>query len=635
MTRAIPEIDLHLLEGDRELLLEKLKHAVIEYGFFYITNYEEHLDDNVVKLLVNQSQQFFDLPSEEKNNIEMANSKHFLGYNGLKKENTSGKIDWREQIDFCSTDSLPAKIESIYENLIGPNQYPDSEKFPHFKGAVANFFYALNQLSILITETLFDALGVQKAEGEKYINFKDKQQQFAKMKVVHYPSQMALSKEDDASDQGCGAHKDSGFLTFLFQPTLTENSLQVQDIYGNWIAAPPKPNTIVVNVGQTLQYLTQGVCISSIHQVVAPKNGSRISIPYFQNVKLDARLEPFTLPQSLLDERDAREKERTQSVGFQFRPEKGEPVSKAIFYNRVKAHRDVAERWYPDILAKLDKEALVRKQEEEKIQGAIVNSPRLTKVFNSLDNIIHINIPGRTADIKLHSLRDQVKRLSGINVELDEFLQVAYLWHDFVHLKLDDHDEYVIDIAQTVSKLSINDLPLRQKTFKKRLEVWVAGHPGQQVPLLAKSELEGPSRNMSPRKKNKVQVLEKSPRKAVDKNSGLTLSERIRLKEQQRLSSQTTPEQDYTKLLDSKLPRALDIVASLRSDKTHSIVALTRQFQRSLESTSSALSAEESRDLVLRLNTKFPQVFKMSTGRDVSVLRWDELQLSELRRQLR
>jgi isopenicillin N synthase-like dioxygenase len=49
--------------------------------------------------LIKKGIELFELPLEEKLKIEMANSKHFLGYARLGAEITAMKPDYREQFD--------------------------------------------------------------------------------------------------------------------------------------------------------------------------------------------------------------------------------------------------------------------------------------------------------------------------------------------------------------------------------------------------------------------------------------------------------------------------------------------------------------------------------------------------------
>jgi isopenicillin N synthase-like dioxygenase len=661
---------------------------------FYITNYEDYIDENIIKLLVSQAEEFFKLSQDEKQNLEMINSKHFLGYSRLMKESTDGMVNWKEQIDFCSVESKK-EVHSIYDNLIGPNQYPDEKKLPYFKKSIKDFFYNLNEFSILFTELLFEALGIKRTEALKYINFKDKQNQFVNVELIHYPAKSSLKNCESVTDQGSDSHKDAGFLTYLFQPTLGEDSLHVQDIFGKWIQVPPKPKTIVINVGQTLEYLTQGVCISSINRVAASK-GSRLCIPYYQNVKLGSTLKPFTMPNELVKQRDQRDKSRKQPCEFRFKPVQGQPIAKSLFYSRVKAHRDVSAKWYPALLKELDNEIGA---EQEAANLVRVPEARLLKLFKAFDNIIHINVSNRTSDIKLHSLRKQVKNLSGINVEVDDFLQLAQVWLDFVNLKLDHHDDWVVDVASTRKILSNYDLGKRSAIFERRLREWILKNPEKEIPPLDRSQVDsvyietspkkkirsngpdlydsppcsptkGGTPNQSPMKSLKTPAgtptksdtpisspltgidktpsrspfrgLERSPSKSspikrlsfMDKQKDRpSLLERVKAKEAERLANQVPDEVRYQRYLDSKTPQALTIMTGLKSYKSYSLRTLSGHIMNSLTS-GNAISEKESMDLALNLNKRFPDVFKLIKAKDVTVIRWADFDINELQKNI-
>lgn len=66
-------------------------------GFLYIKN--TPISTEIRETLIRKGIELFELPLEEKLNIEMANSKHFLGYARLGAEITAMKPDYREQFD--------------------------------------------------------------------------------------------------------------------------------------------------------------------------------------------------------------------------------------------------------------------------------------------------------------------------------------------------------------------------------------------------------------------------------------------------------------------------------------------------------------------------------------------------------
>jgi isopenicillin N synthase-like dioxygenase len=77
--------------------LKGLKDAIVNVGFFYLKN--TSVPDQVQKDFTEQSIALFNLPLEKKLEIEMVNSKHFLGYARLGQEVTALKNDFREQFD--------------------------------------------------------------------------------------------------------------------------------------------------------------------------------------------------------------------------------------------------------------------------------------------------------------------------------------------------------------------------------------------------------------------------------------------------------------------------------------------------------------------------------------------------------
>jgi isopenicillin N synthase-like dioxygenase len=67
-----------------------------------------------------------------------------------------------------------------------------------------------------------------------------------------------------------------------------------------WVDAPPVPGAFVVNIGELLEHATQGYLTATNHRVVSPKHpDDRISVPFFFNPALDARLPVIDLPADL------------------------------------------------------------------------------------------------------------------------------------------------------------------------------------------------------------------------------------------------------------------------------------------------------------------------------------------------
>lgn len=98
---SIPVLDLSLVESPatKPFFLSELRRALVIVGFFYLKNTPVSTD--VQKAFVQKSKDLFDLPLEKKLEIDMINSKHFLGYSQMGCERTARKTDNREMFDVC------------------------------------------------------------------------------------------------------------------------------------------------------------------------------------------------------------------------------------------------------------------------------------------------------------------------------------------------------------------------------------------------------------------------------------------------------------------------------------------------------------------------------------------------------
>ncbi|CUM67055.1 uncharacterized protein PRCAT00004744001 [Priceomyces carsonii] len=360
--QQIPVIDLNraLDPATKPQFLEELRHALIDVGFLLLTNYQIYgPDEKDFKAIKEQAVEFFNLPDHVKRECEMINSPHFLGYTKLANEITAKHTDWREQIDLGTELPPPRPDEPIYKNIEGPNLWPDENYIPQFKSTILNYHDKMFALSKEFRKLVCESIGLQPDALDRY--FKPIQQ--CKMKLIAYPDSSQLTNEKSehnedtpSTGQGCGPHRDSDFLTYIYQATNHTDSLQVQNFQGKWITVPYVEDALVVNAGQTLEALTQGVCKATIHRVLVPKAGSgtRLSIPFFLTIDLDSYKTAVDIPPEILklkEERDKKIKDWAVDVGFQFTPDPSKnPVGFAVFRNRIKSHQDVAAKWYPNIL---------------------------------------------------------------------------------------------------------------------------------------------------------------------------------------------------------------------------------------------------------------------------------------------
>ncbi|MFD2262187.1 isopenicillin N synthase family dioxygenase [Lacibacterium aquatile] len=317
------------LAADRESFLADLRRAAREVGFFYLVDHG--VDAGLIERLFGLSRQFFDLPDADKLAIEMVNSPHFRGYTRVGWERTRGAADWREQIDIAAERPAPPPGGPAWSILEGPNQWPQA--LPDLKPDVLRLQADLTALAIKLLGLFAVALG----EREDFFEpiYRGAPDQL--IKLIRYPG-----RDVAATDQGVGAHKDSGLLTFVLQHQ--RGGLQVEGADG-WIDATPVPGALVVNIGETLEMASDGYLRANVHKVVAPPPGTdRLSIAFFLGARLDSTVPLLNLPPELAAEAKGPERDPDNPL---FRE-----VGRNRLKGRLRSHPDVTERHHAALAAK-------------------------------------------------------------------------------------------------------------------------------------------------------------------------------------------------------------------------------------------------------------------------------------------
>ena len=330
---SLPVLDFALLAGSaeqRQAFLSQLNQAARDIGFFYLIN---HGIDTALQQQVQQvSRQFFALEQAEKERVAMANSPHFRGYNRPGLEITRSQPDFREQFDIgAEREALTLDASSpAWRRLQGPNQWP--EALPELKSSLLRWQQEMTQMSLRLLRAFAEALELPEDAFDSLYGDKPNEH----IKLSRYPVQPA-----SASQQGVGAHKDSGFLTFLLQDD--QPGLQVEVEPDRWIDAVPVEGAFVVNIGELLELASNGYLRATVHRVVSPvTDRERLSIAFFLGAQLDAVVPVYQLPEHI-----ARLAQGPASDPLN-------PLLREVGWNylkgRLRSHTDVAQRFYADYL---------------------------------------------------------------------------------------------------------------------------------------------------------------------------------------------------------------------------------------------------------------------------------------------
>lgn len=328
----LPILDLsHFSDpADRPAFLEQLRHAARDIGFFYLVNHG--VDDELQRAVQQEARRFFALSDREKQQVAMIHSPHFRGYNRAASELTRGQPDWREQFDIGAERQAlnVAGDDPRWQRLQGPNLWPEAQ--PTLKPALLTWQKAMTSMALNLLRAFAQALDLPADAFDGLYGDKPNEH----IKLIRYPGQPVTE-----SQQGVGAHKDSGFLSFLLQDE--QRGLQVEVAPGRWLDATPLAGSFVVNIGELLELATNGYLRATVHRVVSPPAGhERLSIAFFLGAQLDAVVPVYALPEQLAQEAHGPESDPQN------------PLLRDVGWNylkgRLRSHPDVAERYYRDVL---------------------------------------------------------------------------------------------------------------------------------------------------------------------------------------------------------------------------------------------------------------------------------------------
>jgi len=325
--------------AERDAFLEQLRTAARDIGFFYLTHHG--VNDELQRAVQQEARRFFALSDEQKQQVAMIHSPHFRGYNRAASELTRGKPDWREQFDIGAERPALRVSESDprWRRLQGPNLWPEEQ--PALKTTLLDWQKSMTEMAIVLLRAFAEALNLPADAFDALYGDQPNEH----IKLIRYPGQ-----QSSQSNQGVGAHKDSGFLSFLLQDA--QKGLQVEIAPDRWIDATPLPGSFVVNIGELLELATNGYLRATVHRVVSPPAGQdRLSIAFFLGAQLDAVVPVYALPDAL-----ARE-----ALGPESDPQN--PLLRDVGWNylkgRLRSHPDVAERYYRDVLRERSEQLIV------------------------------------------------------------------------------------------------------------------------------------------------------------------------------------------------------------------------------------------------------------------------------------
>ncbi|KAE8703356.1 Gibberellin 2-beta-dioxygenase 1 [Hibiscus syriacus] len=259
----IPLVDLSDPDSKHQMI-----KACEELGFFKVINHG--VPTEFISLLESEATEFFSLPLCEKQKTGQPKP---YGY-GNKRIGVHGDVGWVEYL------------------LLTTNQDSNLHRLQTFRLALGNYMKSVKKMACEILEVMADGLKIQPRNVlSKLLMDEESDSVF---RVNHYPpcpQVQPLNENDNGDVIGFGEHTDPQIISVLRSNNTSGLQISLRD--GSWISVPPDQNSFFINVGDSLQVMTNGRFKSVKHRVVTNSVKSRLSMIYFGGPPLSEKIAPL------------------------------------------------------------------------------------------------------------------------------------------------------------------------------------------------------------------------------------------------------------------------------------------------------------------------------------------------------
>ena len=273
MSNLVPEISLVSLQNQSEADLKTLKEALNTHGFFTITDHD--IDSSLLDQSYIHAKEFFDLPENVKKQYAQPEIGGARGYTPFGKETALGE----NVADLKEFWHLGPELNSNFDPRIHKNINVD--ELSDFNNHFNTLFDSLNLLGVKVLESIALVLDLPKDFFEEKVIRGN-----STLRLLHYPP-----IESNENGLRARAHADINLITLLVGAE--EGGLEVQNKDNEWIPIKPNSKSIVCNIGDMMQLITEGNLKSTPHRVVeysANDSKSRYSMPFFLHPSPDVVL---------------------------------------------------------------------------------------------------------------------------------------------------------------------------------------------------------------------------------------------------------------------------------------------------------------------------------------------------------
>ncbi|MCX7588932.1 isopenicillin N synthase family dioxygenase [Phenylobacterium sp. 58.2.17] len=278
-TETIKPVSFKRFSGDFDGFSGDLGGSFARYGFAVISDHD--LPQARIEAALAATKAFFALPEAVKRAYVIGTGGQ-RGYTpfGIETAKDAKHFDLKEFWHMGR--DLPAGHP--FREFMPDNVWP--AEVPAFHTEIAWLFNALDGMGRQVLEAIAAYLKLDRRFFDPTVDFGN-----SILRLLHYPP-----VPKDGPNIRAGAHEDINVITLLLGAE--EAGLEVLDRDGQWLAINPPPGSVVCNIGDMLQRLTNHVLPSTTHRVVNPaperRGFARYSTPFFLHFNPDYEIR--TLP---------------------------------------------------------------------------------------------------------------------------------------------------------------------------------------------------------------------------------------------------------------------------------------------------------------------------------------------------
>lgn len=279
----IPLIDITpLRDGTDPAGVARALHAASTgLGFIYVTGHG--IPDATIEAARAAASDFFRSDPAEKARVSVSGAhRGWLAAGGAKMQDDA-RADLKESFIWGWQGAAGAVPDD--HALRGQNRWPD---MAGFEAASMAYFNAAHDVAHHLMRGFALGLGLA---PDHFLRSADRP--LSRASYVWYPPQPAEMGQDQF---GVGPHTDFGVLTVLCQDDV--GGLQVRDVGGEWVAAPPVPGSLIVNVADLLARWTGGAYVSTPHRVVNASGRERLSLVLAWDPNPETMIDPASTGRS-------------------------------------------------------------------------------------------------------------------------------------------------------------------------------------------------------------------------------------------------------------------------------------------------------------------------------------------------